>query len=204
MVSVELGHNETDEPSYTQPLMYARVKAHPGVRTSIRERLIKEGVISEEELNSLIDERVRRYEDALANAKRKVAQKEPTQPIDVHVTRWTVRTLLQTGVSAETIKTSRTRSRSCLTDFNINPKMVGQLARRAKMGDGTLPIDWAFAEAVAFGSLVLEGTRVRLSGQDSGRGTFSQRHAVLYDTQTGKSVGAAVGVAFRVESGSAV
>ena len=65
--------------------------------------------------------------------------------------------------------------------------MVGQLARRAKMGEGTLPIDWAFAEAVAFGSLVLDGTRVRLSGQDSGRGTFSQRHAVLYDTQTGKS-----------------
>ncbi len=65
--------------------------------------------------------------------------------------------------------------------------MVGQLARRAKMGDGSVPIDWAFAEAMAFGSLVLEGTRVRLSGQDSGRGTFSQRHAVLYDTQTGKA-----------------
>src|SRR4029453_9348620 len=72
-------------------------------------------------------------------------------------------------------------------DFHINPKMVGQLARRAKMGAGELPIDWAFAEAVAFGSLVIDGSRVRLSGQDSGRGTFSQRHAVLYDTQTGKS-----------------
>ena len=64
--------------------------------------------------------------------------------------------------------------------------MVGQLARRAKMGEGSLPLDWAFAEAIAFGSTVVEGTRVRLSGQDSGRGTFSQRHAVLYDTQTGK------------------
>src|SRR5207247_8768428 len=71
--------------------------------------------------------------------------------------------------------------------FNINPKMVGQLARRAKMGEGALPADWAFAEGVAFGSLVLDGTRVRLSGQDSGRGTFSQRHAVLYDTQTGQA-----------------
>jgi 2-oxoglutarate dehydrogenase E1 component len=69
--------------------------------------------------------------------------------------------------------------------FNVNPKMVSQLARRAKMGEGGAPLDWAFAEAIAFGSLVLEGTRVRLSGQDSGRGTFSQRHAVLYDTQTG-------------------
>jgi 2-oxoglutarate dehydrogenase E1 component len=72
-------------------------------------------------------------------------------------------------------------------DFHVNPKMVGQLARRAKMGSGELPIDWAFAEAVAFGSIVIDGTRVRLSGQDSGRGTFSQRHAVLYDTQTGQS-----------------
>src|SRR5256885_11712565 len=65
--------------------------------------------------------------------------------------------------------------------------MVSQLARRAKMGEGALPMDWAFAEAMAFGSLAPEGTRVRLSGQDSGRGTFSQRHAVLYDTQTGQA-----------------
>ena len=65
--------------------------------------------------------------------------------------------------------------------------MVGQLARRAKMGEGLLPLDWAFAEANAFGSVVVDGRRVRLSGPDSGRGTFSQRHAVLYDTQTGKS-----------------
>src|SRR5205823_3616076 len=65
--------------------------------------------------------------------------------------------------------------------------MVSQLARRAKMGEGAQPMDWAFAEAIAFGSLALEGARVRLSGQDSGRGTFSQRHAVLYDTQTGQA-----------------
>jgi 2-oxoglutarate dehydrogenase E1 component len=72
-------------------------------------------------------------------------------------------------------------------EFHVNPKMVGQLAKRAKMGEGSVPLDWAFAEAVAFGSLVVEGSRVRLSGQDSGRGTFSQRHAVLYDTLTGQS-----------------
>ena len=71
------------------------------------------------------------------------------------------------------------------TEFNINPKMVGQLARRAKMGDGEVPMDWAFGEAMAIGSLVLEGFPVRFSGQDSGRGTFSQRHASMYDTMTG-------------------
>ena len=64
--------------------------------------------------------------------------------------------------------------------------MVGQLARRAKMGSGEVPMDWAFGEAMAIGSLVLEGFPVRLSGQDSGRGTFSQRHASMYDTLTGE------------------
>ena len=76
----KLGHNETDEPSYTQPLMYARVKAHPGVRAVYAKRLIKEGVIAEAEVNALIEERVRRYEDALARAKELVSQKQPTQP----------------------------------------------------------------------------------------------------------------------------
>jgi 2-oxoglutarate dehydrogenase E1 component len=70
--------------------------------------------------------------------------------------------------------------------FNLNPKMVGQMSRRAKMGSGEVPVDWAFAEGLAFGSMVMEGTSVRLSGQDSGRGTFSQRHAVMYDTRTGE------------------
>ncbi len=64
--------------------------------------------------------------------------------------------------------------------------MVGQLARRAKMGTGEVPMDWGFAEAMAIGSLVLEGYPIRLSGQDSGRGTFSQRHASMYDTLTGE------------------
>ena len=95
--------------------------------------------------------------------------------------------VVPTGVSAETIKSIAHKIAVVPEGFHVNPKMVGQLARRAKMGDGSLPLDWAFAEAVAFGSLVLDGNRVRLSGQDSGRGTFSQRHAVLYDTQTGRS-----------------
>ncbi len=180
-----LGHNETDEPSYTQPLMYARVKAHPGVRAVYAKRLIKEGVVTEDEVNNLIAERVRRYEDGLANAKRKVAE-DPPQPqrrveeIDGSI-------IVPTGVNPEIIKTIAHKIAVVPEGFNVNPKMVGQLARRAKMGDGSAPLDWAFAESAAFGSLVLEGTRVRLSGQDSGRGTFSQRHAVLYDTQTGKA-----------------
>ncbi len=181
----KLGHNETDEPSYTQPLMYARVKAHPGVRAVYSRRLIKEGVITEEELNALIEDRVRRYEDALARAKQIVSQQQPTQATP-NVPELDGSDVIKTGVEAQTIKTIAQKISVVPEGFNINPKMVGQLARRAKMGEGALPIDWAFAEAAALGSLVIDGTRVRLSGQDSGRGTFSQRHAVLYDTQTGE------------------
>ncbi|HEY6120868.1 MAG TPA: multifunctional oxoglutarate decarboxylase/oxoglutarate dehydrogenase thiamine pyrophosphate-binding subunit/dihydrolipoyllysine-residue succinyltransferase subunit, partial [Pyrinomonadaceae bacterium] len=181
-----LGHNESDEPSYTQPLMYQRVKAHPGVRAIYSRRLIKEGVIDEAELEGLIQERLRRYEDALARAKEVVANQQaaslsdPTSEMDGSG-------IIDTAVSAEVIQLLANRIAVVPAGFSVNPKMVGQLARRAKMGQGATPIDWAFAEAMAFGSLVIDGTRVRLSGQDSGRGTFSQRHAVLYDTQTGKA-----------------
>jgi 2-oxoglutarate dehydrogenase E1 component len=182
----KLGHNETDEPSYTQPLMYARVKAHPGVRSVYARRLIKEGIITEAELDELIAERVRRYEDALARAKQ-VAPKKDT-PAEIIVTEDVDGSeVIETAVDADVIGTIAKKIAVVPENFNVNPKMVGQLARRAKMGSGELPIDWAFAEAIAFGSLVLDGSRVRLSGQDSGRGTFSQRHAVLYDTQTGQS-----------------
>ena len=134
----------------------------------------------------MIEERVRRYEDALARAKEhrlpataNATRRRAVEEMDGSVT-------IDTGVDAEVIRNIAQKIAVVPEGFNINPKMVGQLARRAKMGEGSLPIDWAFAEAAAFGSLVIDGTRVRLSGQDSGRGTFSQRHAVLYDTQTGK------------------
>ena len=133
----------------------------------------------------MLAERTRRLEDAQARAKEAVAQKPPTT-LAPPVEELDGSEVIDTGVDAQVIREIAHKIAVVPEGFNINPKMVGQLARRAKMGEGTLPVDWAFAEAVAFGSLVLEGTRVRLSGQDSGRGTFSQRHAVLYDTQTGK------------------
>ncbi len=189
-----LGHNETDEPSYTQPLMYSRVKAHTGVRTLYAERLVKEGVIDEAGVNQLIEERVRRYEDALARAKAIAATQKSgagvppvTHAQDARATELDGSEVIDTSVEVEVIKRITHQISVVPEGFNLNPKMVSQLARRAKMGEGSLPMDWAFAEAIAFGSLALEGTRVRLSGQDSGRGTFSQRHAVLYDTQTGKA-----------------
>ena len=182
-----LGHNETDEPSYTQPLMYQRVKEHPGVRAVYAKRLIKEGVIDESGANQLIEERIRRYEDALARAKKIAVDAKASFVPEPEVVEIDGSSVVQTPVTADAVKQITQQISVVPEGFHLNPKMVSQLARRAKMGEGSLLMDWAFAEAIAFGSLALEGTRVRLSGQDSGRGTFSQRHAVLYDTQTGQA-----------------
>jgi 2-oxoglutarate dehydrogenase E1 component len=181
-----LGHNEGDEPSYTQPLMYARVKAHPGVRTVYAQRLIAEGVVTAEEVEQMLKDATARYEEIHARAKEIVAQKAPVKELPPVIQEEDGSEVLETPVGAETIRDIAHRIAVVPEGFNINPKMVSQLARRAKMGEGQTPLDWAFAELTAFGSLGLEGVRVRLSGQDSGRGTFSQRHAIMYDTQTGK------------------
>ncbi|MFN2578384.1 MAG: multifunctional oxoglutarate decarboxylase/oxoglutarate dehydrogenase thiamine pyrophosphate-binding subunit/dihydrolipoyllysine-residue succinyltransferase subunit [Pyrinomonadaceae bacterium] len=182
-----LGHNETDEPSYTQPLMYNRVKAHPGVTTIYAKQLIRESVIDEGGLKELIEERIRRYEDAQSRAKEVAAKQKSIAIAEPVITELDGSQVVETAITADVIKWLAHQISVVPEGFHLNPKMVSQLARRAKMGEGALPMDWAFAEAIAFGSLALEGTRVRLSGQDSGRGTFSQRHAVLYDIQSGQA-----------------
>ncbi len=180
-----LGHNEGDEPSYTQPIMYARVKAHPGTQSIYSQQLVRESVITEDELSAMTKRVVERYESVLAKAKEIAAGKpirtdSPDTLIEEDGSK-----VLETGVGAEILKQVVDKISLVPETFNINPKMVGQLARRAKMGAGEVPMDWGFAEAMSFGSLVLDGFPVRVSGQDSGRGTFSQRHASMYDTMTG-------------------
>ena len=182
-----LGHNEGDEPSYTQPVMYARVKAHPGSRYLYAQQLIREGVIIDDDLNQMTGKVVEKYERILARAKeiattvkpKKTALPPPVEDDDGS-------NVFPTGVDRGLLKTASDKISLVPEDFHINPKMVGQLARRAKMGSGEVPMDWGFAEAMAVGTLVQEGFAVRLSGQDSGRGTFSQRHASMYDTLTGE------------------
>lgn len=180
-----LGHNEGDEPSYTQPLMYARVKAHPGVRHLYAQQLIRENVITDEDLQAMTGEVVQKYEGILSRAKQIASEKPKKTELAPPTPEEDGSLVLETPTTAEIIKTISDKISLVPEGFHINPKMVGQLARRAKMGSGEVPMDWGFAEAVAFGSLVLEGRRIRLSGQDSGRGTFSQRHALMYDTING-------------------
>lgn len=181
-----LGHNEGDEPSYTQPVMYARVKAHPGTRHLYAQQLVREGVITEDDLTAMTDKVVEKYEGILARAKQIAAEKPkktafPAPPVEEDGS-----TVFETGVEKAVLKQVADKISLVPEGFHINPKMVGQLARRSKMGTGEVPMDWGFAEAMSLGSLVLDGYPVRLSGQDSGRGTFSQRHASMYDTMTGE------------------
>ncbi|MBA2621839.1 MAG: multifunctional oxoglutarate decarboxylase/oxoglutarate dehydrogenase thiamine pyrophosphate-binding subunit/dihydrolipoyllysine-residue succinyltransferase subunit, partial [Acidobacteria bacterium] len=180
-----LGHNEGDEPSYTQPLMYARVKAHPGVRALYAQKLVGDKIISEDQLNQMTAAVVGKYEEILKRAKQIAIDKPKREKIPAQIEDEDGSLVLETAITKEILQTVSEKISIVPDDFHINPKMVGQLARRAKMGTGEAPMDWGFAEAVAFGSLVLEGTDVRLSGQDSGRGTFSQRHALMYDIQNG-------------------
>ena len=153
-----LGHNEGDEPSYTQPVMYARVKAHPGTRHLYAKQLIREGVITRRR-SDRNDRQGRRKIRRHSRPCKRYRGEEACQgvlaaPIDDE----DGSTVLETGVAADMLKQSRKRSRLSPRDFHINPKMVGQLARRAKMGEGEVPMDWAFGEAMAIGSLVLEGS----------------------------------------------
>ena len=182
-----LGHNEGDEPSYTQPVMYARVKAHPGSRHLYAQQLIREAVITENELNQMIGKVVDKYEGILARAKEIAANVKPKKTeLAPPIQDEDGSKVVPTGADHELLRIASQKISLVPEGFHINQKMVGQLARRAKMGTGETPMDWGFAEAMAIGTLVQEGYAVRLSGQDSGRGTFSQRHASMYDTLTGE------------------
>ena len=182
------GHNEGDEPTYTQPLMYRRIQEHPGVRSLYARRLVKEGVLTEAEVTQMEERQRVEYESALAKAKEIAARAKATEPEPASppVPR-PASGQTETAVPSETLARIGRALTTVPSGFHLNPKMVSQLARRAKMAEGAQPLDWSTAEALAFGSLLLERTPIRLSGQDTSRGTFSQRHIVFLDSATGET-----------------
>ena len=178
------GHNEGDEPSYTQPLMYQRVREHPGVFELYSARLVREKVVTAADVEELKAERLRRYEAALSRAK-EIAKSAAARWDDREEPAPAAGTEPSTGVGRETLEKIGAELARVPRGFHVNPKVATLLSRREKIARGEMPVDWATAEAFAFGSLLIEGTPVRLSGEDSGRGTFSQRHMVLHDTADG-------------------
>ena len=180
------GHNEGDEPNFTQPDLYAQIDKHPSVGKIFSKHLVDSGVLTAEEADALDDEYLKKLETTLEEVKRAAA--EPANPFSESTAVFQppyAHDPVETGVSKRELDKVVQALTHVPEGFNVLPKLQRLLLdRRAKAHAASGPYDWAFGEALAFGTLLLEGVPVRLSGQDSQRGTFSQRHAVLYDAKT--------------------
>ena len=179
------GHNEADDPSYTQPLLYRKIKDHPSVATLYSEQLTREEVATQTEVTAMRKREAGRLSDAF-DAVQRHAEHFEVQELSAVPEEEITRVPHTTAVDRETLARVVRGLTSFPDNFHLHPKLRGFIEKRRQSFDGSGPIDWAYAEALAFGTLVLEGTPVRLSGQDSGRGTFSQRHLVFYDAETGR------------------
>jgi len=184
-----LGHNETDEPSFTQPLLYRAIEQRKGVREGYLEHLLKLGGITEKDANRIGEARHEHFEKELSESK--AADYAPPTPLPRGT--WNgflggedaIVPEVQTGVARERLSQLLEATTKMPKDFHPHPKIERFLQSRVKMARGEQPLDWSAAEALAFGSLAVENHRVRLSGQDVGRGTFSHRHAILHDYKDG-------------------
>ncbi|KJV32750.1 2-oxoglutarate dehydrogenase [Aquitalea magnusonii] len=178
----KLGHNEGDDPFLTQPMMYKKIAKHQGVRAMYAERLVQEGVLKAEEAEALIqayrdalDKGEHVEQTALTNYKREHAL-DWSQYMGTHWAHPTDTSLPRADIQRLTEKFT-----TLPEGFKLHPTVQKVLAARKAMAAGEQNADWGMAETLAYASLVTNGFGVRLSGEDSGRGTFSHRHAVLHD-----------------------
>jgi 2-oxoglutarate dehydrogenase E1 component len=177
------GHNEQDEAAYTQPLMVEQINAHPSVRELYEEQLIEEGVMTREEAEAFVSE----VESMLraAHDRLKASFGDTKVEHDGAIPRSTTADPV-TAVAADTLAELTDELLRTPDDFTVHPKLAKQLERRRTAIEAG-GIDWGQAESLAFASLLVDGIPVRLTGQDSQRGTFSQRHLVLHDVETGET-----------------
>jgi 2-oxoglutarate decarboxylase len=179
------GHNEGDEPTYTQPLMYTRIKDHATVREIYAERLVQEAVIKQEDAQAWFDAAYQRLTEIQQSYKASLSKADPSEsPKSSRSSGMDI----ETTVPAELLVALNDQLLSWGDGFQVNPKLKKQLERRRAAVGPTGGIDWAHAEALALASLLTEGTPIRLTGQDTERGTFSQRHLVLHDIASGQRV----------------
>jgi multifunctional 2-oxoglutarate metabolism enzyme len=177
------GHNEADDPSYTQPILYRKIRQHPSVATLYSETLMREGIVESSEVDQMRKAVHQRLSD-IYDASKKNSERYEVQELSDLDPEDMDPPVAQTAVDRTVLAQILDAITSFPPGFHVHPKLDGFLKKRRDILNGA-PMDWATAETLAFGSLVLERTPVRLSGQDSGRGTFSQRHLELYDSETG-------------------
>jgi len=187
------GHNESDEPAYTQPEMYAKIKAKKRVTEIWADRLVAEGVVTQEEVERQGQEvwdNMTLLHQRLKTKIAEVAEHGGEHTTGEYQLDRTPSPDVETAVPAARLRELGQQLLKVPEGFTVHPKLVKQLERRREVfesedGHG---VDWAHAEALAFSSLLTEGTPLRLTGQDVERGTFSQRHMVLHDAKTGQTV----------------
>lgn len=176
------GHNEGDDPTFTQPQMYEKIKAHTGVYQQYAQRLVREKLLGQPDIEN------RRKEFTAKLSAAYDLMKQNAEAYELQETR-EVPAAPAIGTTAITMAEAQALVQGLTTlpaDFHLHPKLKGWLDKRREVGNGA-PMDWGMGEALAFASLVTEGTPVRLSGQDSGRGTFTQRHLELHDVENGQA-----------------
>jgi 2-oxoglutarate dehydrogenase E1 component len=185
------GHNEGDEPSFTQPLMAQAIASRPSVREGYLDHLLRLGGVSRDEAEGIAAERHEHLERALA-----VARADDYMPQAHEFTGiWkgyrggpeAAAEETETGVDPARLSALLVAQTRFPDDFHPHPKIARATKSRLEMAGGQRPLDWSAAEALAFATLATEGHRVRLTGQDTARGTFSQRHAVLHDFEDGRT-----------------
>ena len=178
------GHNEGDEPAYTQPVLAEKIKNHPSARERYAQTLIAEGILTAEESQQRYDAAYQHLVELQHGFKASLSAPKPAESAPSKV----VREDPATAVDAETLIALNEQLLTYPEGFTVHPKLKRQLERRRATMGPEGGIDWGHAESLAFASLLAEGVPVRLTGQDSERGTFSHRHAVLHDAGTGAAL----------------
>ncbi len=178
------GHNEGDEPLYTQPVMYTKLKDHPTLTAIYAQKLIAEGSVSQADFDKMVAD----FEAHLSDEFNKAESFKPKE-VDWLKKDWSHikdgdNSVAKTSVDKKSLKSLIEKVTKAPADFNVNPKIAKQLEARKQVVESEKEIDWGTGEALAFASLLNEGYPVRITGQDSGRGTFSHRHSMLHDAKT--------------------
>ena len=176
------GHNEADEPAATQPVMYRVIRQHPTARKLYADKLVTQGLLSENDAAGMMEQYRTGLDEGRPQARASLGMIGNKYTVDwapYGQVDWTER--VQTGVEMRRLRELGERLTSYPEGFSLHPRVAQLLLNRKKMMAGELPLDWGCAETLAYGALIEDGFSVRISGQDSGRGTFFHRHAVLHD-----------------------
>jgi 2-oxoglutarate dehydrogenase E1 component len=178
------GHNEGDEPSYTQPRMYERIREHPTAREQYARILVEAGVLTEEEAQARYDAAYQHLVAIQQGFKASASHANPSQPAPPRIIPGEQ---VDTALPADQLLALNRELLTWPDGFTVHPKLRKQLERRQQAVGNEGGIDWGHAEALAFASLLTEGVHLRLTGQDTERGTFSHRHLVLHDAENGRT-----------------